>query len=50
MFKFVDCNKCASLVLGVCNRRGSVYVGTGEYENSVLFAQFHYEPKAAPKT
>lgn len=23
--------------------------GQGEYENTVLFAQFHYEPKTAPQ-
>ena len=54
--RFIDCNKCPTLVRGVDSERrmvliagDRVFAGEGIYGNSVLSAQFCCEPKTALK-
>ena len=43
--RFIDCNKCSTLLQDVGRGIGNVLVGQGIYENPVLSSQFCYESK-----
>jgi hypothetical protein len=48
--RFVDCNRCTTLVVGELIVVEMCMCGTGVNGNSLPSAQFSCEPKPAPKT